>query len=671
MNLPRLIAVLVLALSLLPIANLIPGGEVDVEYAARLLDWLNGLALCLGVGGLAMYVSHTRSRANRTAPLRTDALGTAGSPSAWEQTAITGRAGGRFVWVTSLLAFGLYVLVARGVFSGRPLLIDEIVQVLQGRWYAAGHLSVPTPPLREFFSILHLVDIGDRTYSQFPAGGPAMLALGSLIGAEWAVGPAVGAGSVALFARLLELAEPTASRRWHRGSLVLFALAPFGVFMFGSHMNHATSLFWLLAATVSLARATTDDSAHLAWGLLTGLSLGAAAAIRPVDAAAFALPAAGWLLWRARRGGRPLVSLLLSFVGVALPVAALFWVNARTTGQPLVFGYDVLWGAGHGLGFHQSPWGPIHTPWRGIELVSLYLTRLNVYLFETPFPALIPAAAALWYARALRPLDRYLMISSGLVIVGYWAYWHDGFYLGPRFMVPLLPLLVLWSARFPLLVRERLPQRVPLSLGLRVALLTGGAYAIVSLGMVRIPQYRNGMTSMRVDIARESSAAGVHDALVLVKGSWGAQLVVRLWALGVSRSDTEVLYRNADACKLELTISGLERSGVRGAAARRRLIALQADSASLTRSTRSPDYTERMLPGFTYAPVCETRLLEDQEGFSHLAPLRLAQDGNVYAHWLPGRESELAALYPGHPVYLLGRRGSGVEAPFTWRRLYP
>ena len=91
----------------------------------------------------------------------------------------------------------------------------------------------------------------------------------------------------------------------------------------------------------------------------------------------------------------------------------------------------------------------------------------------------------------------------------------------------------------------------------------------------------------------------------------------------------------------------------------------------LTRSTRSPDYTERMLPGFTYAPVCETRLLEDQEGFSHLAPLRLAQDGNVYAHWLPGRESELAALYPGHPVYLLGRRGSGVEAPFTWRRLYP
>ena len=668
---PRLIAVLVLALSLLPVANLIPGGEVDAEYAARLLDWMNGLALCLGVGGLAMYVSHTKSRASRTSPLVNDSPGTSESPSTQGQTAIAGRAGERFVWVATLLAFGLYVLVARRVFSGHPLLIDEIVQVLQGRWYAAGHLSVPTPPLREFFSILHLVDLGDRTYSQFPAGGPAMLALGSLIGAEWVVGPAVGAGCVALFARLLEQLEPTASRRWHRGAIVLFALAPFGVFMFGSHMNHATSLFWLLAATVSLARATTDDSAHVAWGLLSGLSLGAAAAIRPVDAAAFALPAAGWLLWRARRGGRPLVSLLLAGVGIALPMAAMFWVNVRTTGRPLLFGYDVLWGAGHGLGFHQSPWGPIHTPWRGIELVSLYFTRLNVYLFETPFPALIPAAATLWYARTLRPLDRYLFVSAGLVIIGYWAYWHDGFYLGPRFMVPLLPLLVLWSARFPLAVRERLPRRAPLWLGLRIALLTGGVYALVSLGLVRIPQYRNGMTSMRVNIARESSAAGVHDALVLVKGSWGAQLVVRLWALGVSRSDTEVLYRNADACKLELTISELERSGVRGAAARDRLAPLQADSASLTRSTRSPDYTERMLPGSTYAPVCESRLLEDQEGFSHLAPLRLAQDGNVYAHWLPGREAEIAAQYPGRRVYLLGRRGSEVEAPFTWRRLFP
>ena len=58
----RLIAVALLALGLLPIANWIPGGETDPEYLARLLDWLNGLLLCAGVGALAWYVSTVRAR---------------------------------------------------------------------------------------------------------------------------------------------------------------------------------------------------------------------------------------------------------------------------------------------------------------------------------------------------------------------------------------------------------------------------------------------------------------------------------------------------------------------------------------------------------------------------------------------------------------------------------
>ena len=107
----------------------------------------------------------------------------------------------------------------------------------------------------------------------------------------------------------------------------------------------------------------------------------------------------------------------------------------------------MLWGANHGLGFHESPWGIAHTPLRGIELVSLYLTRLAVTLFETPFPALVPAVLGLWMGRSDRPMDRYLLVSGGLLLVGYACYWHDGNYLGPRFLVPLLPVVVLWSHR--------------------------------------------------------------------------------------------------------------------------------------------------------------------------------------------------------------------------------
>ena len=176
---------------------------------------------------------------------------------------------------------------------------------------------------------------------------------------------------------------------------------------------------------------------------------------------------------------------------------------------------------------------------------------------------------------------------------------------------------------------------------------------------------------MRTPIEERSMAAGVHNAVVLVKESWGARLVARMWALEIPRSDTEVLYRTADACKLELMLRTLEGEGVRGAEARDRLALLRADSGSLVKSPLSPDFTERMLPGFPYPAECQREIALDLGGFSHLAPLRLARDGNVYVRWFPGRESEIAAHYPGRPVYLLGRAGSEVESPLTWTPLSP
>jgi len=654
---PRLIAALVLALTLLPLTALLPGGELDAEYAARLLDWSFGTLLCAGIGGLTWYVLRARRVPDRPE-----------TPSA----GVPGFAGWRFVLTATVGAFVLYAAVAQVVFSGRALHIDEIVQVLQARWLAEGALSVSTPPLREFFSVLNLVDLGDRTFAQFPVGGPAMLMLGSLVGAEWLVGPLAGAVSVLAFAVVLGGVEPTATRRWHRGALMLFAVAPFGVFMFGSHMNHATTLVWLLVATAALATATRDGASPEGtspwWGLLAGLGLGVAATIRPLDAVVFAVPAAIWLAWRARAGGRAIATLLLSGVGVALPIAGLLYANAQQTGRATLFGYDLLWGAGHGVGFHPSPWGPEHTPARGIELIGLYFTRLSTHLLETPFPSLFPAAVGLAVAKRLGALDRYLLTCSALLVVAYGAYWHDGSHLGPRFMFALLPVLVLWSARVTVAFSGR---AWTVRRGAQAALASGAVYALVTVLTVRAPSYRNANTSMRVDVATASRNAGVNDALVLVRESWGAQLVVRLWALGVPRASAEQLYRGVDACILDRAIEGLERSDVRGDGAVRALLPLQSDSARLQRSPWSPDASERFLPGTEYAGACAVRVREDRSGYSLYAPFRLVRDGNVYARWLPGREAEIAAQFPGRQVYVLGRASDQVDAPFTWTQWRP
>lgn len=653
----RFAAVFLLLGTLIPFAALIPGGELDSAATERLTDWLLGTLLCAGVGGLIAYLHQLRSARGAIAPH----VEVSESPNAIRDA--------RAPTLLIILAFVLYTTIALGVFSGRPLLIDEIVQVLQARTFAAGRLWEAVVEPRAFFSILHVVDLGDRVFGQYPAGGPAMLVPGALLSAEWLTGPVAGALCVWLFWLLTRQTDPLASRSWRLGATALFAVAPFGAFMFGSHMNHATTLLWILVAALALARATADDRARTAYAWLAGTGLGIAATIRPLDAAAFAVPAACWLLWRARRGRGHVRALLASGLGVGVPMAALFWVNAQTTGDPLKFGYDLLWGAGHGLGFHASPWGPVHTPLRGVELVGLSLSRLSTYLFETPFPALLPAVAGLWLARSLGAFDRYLLAAAASLLVGYWMYWHDGFYLGPRFVFLLLPLLILWSARAVPLLRDRLGATSARWHAVRAGVLFGALYAGVTIALVRVPSYRNGMTSMRIDPDRAAAQAGVSGALVLVQESWGAQLVVRMWEAGIPRSDAEVLYRSVDACALEMTLRRLAADGVRGDSAVARLRPLLADSAQLVPSDRSPDFTEKMFPGWSYPPMCESRIADDRLGFLHLAPWRLARGTNVYARWLPGREQEVLAAFPGRPVYRLHRASMEVGAPLVWERL--
>jgi hypothetical protein len=577
---------------------------------------------------------------------------------------------GRLIKVATPLipfaAFALYVVIARVVFSGRPLLIDEIVQLFQARIYAAGHLSLPVAPHREFFSILHVVDTGDKVYSQFPPGGPAMLALGELVHAPWLVGPVCGALSVALFARLVRLTDPAASPAFHAGATVLFAVAPFGAFMFGSHMNHATTLLWLLVATLGLAKVVGSETPRTGWAFLNGIGLGAAAAIRPLDAFAFALPAAVWLLAVAWRDKRRWADVFASGVGVAIPFGAMMWVNARTTGSPLLFGYEVLWGKAHGLGFHTAPWGARHTPSRGLELISLYVTRLQTYLFETPFPSMLPVIAALALTKRLSALDRYLLVSATLLGAFYFAYWHDGFFLGPRFVFPWLPVLVLFAARLPRLVSEQFG-RGRIWAGTNAALGTGAVMAVVFSLPERVPIYESGLTSMRVDYTAESAHAGVKNALVFVRESWGAQLTARMWERGISRSAAAALYHGVDACLLDKGLRKLEAADIRGSAAEAQLEPLLADSALVRSSPYSPDSTEKLLRNAPYDRTCVARINEDRRGYTHLAPLLLERgSGNVYARDLQARDSLMTAEYPGRPVYLLRRKYAIADSAFEW-----
>jgi len=642
----RLAAIaIVVVLGFLPIVNWIPGGHEAPGYGGQLGDWIRDGVLILGVGVLFAIASR-----------RVGALWRPGCLDG-----ITNRATNAPALTATLLgltALALYSVVAHQVLSAKPLLIDEIIQVWQARVLATGHLSVPVPEFPEFTSAMHLVDHEGRRFGQFPVGGPAMLALGSLAGAEWLVGPVFGAVSVVLVWFLLRRVAGSAGVAL--GGTLLFMAAPFAMFMAGSHMNHVTVLTWLLVAMLGLARATTGGG--ITAGFITGLGLGIAATIRPVDALAFALPAGLWLAhqaWRTRKVG----PFLASGVGVALPVSLLLAANAATTGDPLLFAYTVMWGSAHDLGFHATPWGEVHSPLAGLELINLYFLRLQLYFLESPFPGLLPAALALLFGSGLRAFDRYLLVSGGLLVGLYFAYWHDGFFLGPRFVYPLLPMLVLWTARSQAAVKRATAAGV----GYRVwcfAALAAFPLAVQQVVVIRAAQYASGLQTMRFDADAAARAQGIRDALVLVRESWGAEVMVRMWAAGVSRGESEQLYRRIDTCLLDQALGAIEAEGLKGEDALGRLRPLLVDSARVRSSTLSPDFTERMLPGAQYPPACLERLRQDAEGFTLFAPFLLAgADGNRYLRDLHGRRSWPG--WSGDPakVFVLKPSGSRVGAP--------
>jgi hypothetical protein len=631
-------AVAIAVLGFLPVANWLTGGHRAPWYGPVAVTWVTGSALAIGVG-LVLAIASRRIPA-----LWHDGLGA-------RLALALDRSPALMLVALAIVSTVVYAVIAHLVFDARPLLVDEIFQLWQARIFGEGRLTRPVAAHPEFFSGMHLVEADGRAFSHFPPGHSAMLTVGELLGAPWLIVPVAGGITVVAFGLYLRVAEHRATVRL--GALVLFALAPFVAFMSATYMNHATALMWLMIAVAALAHAVTDDGSHPLAALVCGLGLGAVATIRPIDAVAFALPAGAWLLVRAIRDPRRWLEAVVAGVGVALPLAALAWFNARTTGDPLLLGYEMLWGTEHGLGFRSTPWGASHTAARGLELVNLYFLRLQTYLFEWPIPSLLPAVLALAIAPRLDRYDRYLLGSGVLLVTMYFAFWHDGFYVGPRYMYPLAPLMALWTARLPAFIHERAGDGLPLRTTV-YSLAAAATIATVSLVPQRARQYTAGLTTMRWDADAAARDAGVHRGLVFVRESWGSQLVARLWARGLTRAQTERLYARVDACLLEQGLERLERQGVRGQAAADAFAPLMRDSLRLVPSTLSPDASERVLPGARYTPRCLQRIADDRRGFTLLTPLMLAgSDGTLYARDLHERDTLLLAAHPDREVWLL------------------
>lgn len=620
------------------------------------MPWWTGAVLIWGTYGALLIVVVSAAATRWGAALDRLAKRTA--------DAIMRPSDAAFVLVVGSITTALGVAIALYCYAGRGFTGDEMAMTWHARMLVAGHVAIPSPAHPEFFTTVSVLQYEGRWFSQYPIGGPALLALGLAANAVWLVNPVLlglAAWQLHRFARRA-FGQVTA-----RAAALLFMLSPFVLVLGATQMNHTAAMTLVLVALAQLAAwdaATSQTRAIHAAGL--GLAVAAVALVRPLDAALLALPVGLFQLARLRRRPERRASLVVQVVAGALPVALLLWANVRTTGAPLLFAYDAAHGPAHGLGFHVDPNGEAHTIWRGIVYASGYLMRFDRFLMEWPLPALLLVCVVLASLRQGTRWDTLLLALFGSFLVGYGAYWHNGFFDGPRFLLPVAPVLVLYLARVP-----EAAARIAHDARRRTARLIVPACVLcawlVPLPFSSVPgrlmAQREQRTKLKTDVAAQASAAGLTKALVLVREPWRGRLLARLRGLGVAQFDAEQVVNSTDACALQTALDDADRARWPDARTRRDAVVRRARSAGATlmRSDVAAESRIARAPAGPDTPQC--RAEEAADGFGtmpyamFLREQKVARDGRltgavVWARDLGSRNALLREEFGDRRWYL-------------------
>lgn len=354
-----------------------------------------------------------------------------------------------FLLIVFVIEFTLTNAISALLFEHIPHVQDSIAQLFQAKIFALGHLTAPEPPQREFFSYLHMIDNG-RWYSQYPPGHPFLLMLGVLIGAPWIINPLLGSLTVVA---LYFLGKELYNERVGRISAVLGLLSPFLLFMSSEYMNHTSAMFFFVIFLLFFVRGLRTGT--LPSGFLSGAALGLVVNIRPYSAAPLAVLFLLYGLVQMVKRPRQLWKTACAFtITLGAFTGALLGYNWLTNGNPLLFGFEVLYGPQVLPGFGHAAWGVPHNVHRGLMQTLNNLNGMNKYLFEWPAPSLL-FVFLLFVNKDKNKWDYLLVGTFGAVVTAYFFYWFQDWCFGPRFLHEPSALLLILTARgidrFPVL----------------------------------------------------------------------------------------------------------------------------------------------------------------------------------------------------------------------------
>jgi hypothetical protein len=570
-----------------------------------------------------------------------------------------------FIWALAILAGGLTLAFSLLVLDGRPVMLDAVSQLLQGRYFAAGELAGPVLEFPEFWQFQFMLDTPNGWVSQYPFGHALLLALGFSLGAVWLVGPLLVAITVALTALIAERLFPEDPLTARLGA-VLLAVSPFFVALAGSYMNHVTAAAFAALAAYCALRAR-DGRAE--WALAAGAALGAVFVTRPLAGVvigavvALGIWLAGWSEGRLR-GGALGARAALAVAG-GLPFAAgLAVYNGHFFGSPLRFGYLAAWGPRHGLGFHLDPWGNAYGPIEALAYTSADLLGLSTELLWSTVPVVAVVGLYLTLGKRLAGGIRLLIAWALLPALANAFYWHHDLLMGPRMLNEAAPAWALLAAAAAVGLVRLTPARLPIAGGrfsprvaVTLALLMGLAAGIFYYGPRRLWSFG------RVQEYAGSSLEAPRTAfpsLVFVHDSWRTRLGVRLHAGGMRLDSIQAALSHTEPCTVQGFLEMGEAGASGGGETLRLELRFEAASGTEPEDTSQAGALSPAEEGLAFE--CRRQFTSDGRGVTGLPALLwqgdlpgLSPGGAMFVRDMgPERNALLIDRFPGRrPLFLM------------------
>jgi hypothetical protein len=369
------------------------------------------------------------------------------------RTGVCGINVGRRSAAGVILVYVVLVICLGRFWNGGISLTDESAYQFEARTFLSGRTVAEALPAtsgdaaraaRERFFEFFIIH-GDRWFSQYSPGWPAVLALGIAVHAGWLVNPILGLLLLWLMYRIgSEIFDSQTSRL----TLLLAVASPFFVAYTIGLLSHASCACAITGGVLCCLRASRAWRGEGSAGkgaqatALMALLIGAACLIRSVTGLACGAVLTAWLLWQVR-GNRRAMAIAAALPGVAVLTAmgVVLLYNHACTGRYLLSLYGV---------FAQTVHNSLATVAPG-SLVGNLLGRTRwsietIELHSLPFVFLL-AAAGLWNSR--RSDEAWLLagVFGALVAAHVPLTFTSGSVVGERYFYEAFPGVLILAAR--------------------------------------------------------------------------------------------------------------------------------------------------------------------------------------------------------------------------------